>query len=147
MVDAVTATGTAPPPASSGGLGALDADVFLQLMLAQLRYQNPLEPTDTSAMMQQTAQFTMVETLQAISENQQQLMNMSQLSTALAMVGKQVEAIGFDGLPTAGLVSGIRFSVDGAILEMENGADVPLVNVLSVTEAPDAPTEDGGDPA
>ncbi len=147
MVDAITGTGTAPPPAGTGGLGNLDSDMFLELMIAQLRYQNPLEPTDASSMMQQTAQFTMVETLQTIADTQQQLMNMSQLSTALNMVGKQIEAIGFDGLPTEGLVSGIRFTVDGAILEMDNGADVPLVNVLSVTDAPDAPTEDGGDPA
>ena len=147
MVDAITGTGPAPSPSGTGGLGNLDSDMFLELMIAQLRYQNPLEPTDASSMMQQTAQFTMVETLQTIADTQQQLMNMSQLSTALNMVGKQIEAIGFDGLPTEGLVSGIRFTVDGAILEMDNGADVPLVNVLSVTDAPDAPTEDGGDPA
>ncbi len=147
MVDTISATGTAPQATRNTSLGSLDADMFLQLMVAQLRYQNPMEPTDTSAMMQQTAQFTMVETLKAMADTQQQLMNMSQLSTALSMVGKQVEAIGFDGLRTDGLVTGIRFSVDGAVLEMDGGGDVPLVNVMSVNTPPAPPTDQGGDPA
>jgi flagellar basal-body rod modification protein FlgD len=144
MVDSISALGTGASSATSGNsLGSLDSDVFLQLMVAQLRYQNPLEPTDATAMMAQTAQFTTVETLQAISDTQQQLMNMSQLSAGLDMVGKDVEAIGFDGRRTTGTVTGVRFSIDGVVLEMENG-DVPLVNVISVTQPPMPPPADQG---
>jgi flagellar basal-body rod modification protein FlgD len=144
MIDSVSAISTGAARTSGNSLGSLDSDVFLQLMVAQLRYQNPMEPTDATAMMQQTAQFTTVETLQAISETQQQLMNMAQLSTALDMVGKRVEAIGFDGLRKEGDVTGVRFSIDGVILEMD-GTDIPLVNVVSVNQPPPAEGGEGGD--
>lgn len=142
MIDGVNASRSTA--SSSGvGLGSLDSDVFLQLMVAQLRYQNPMEPADASTMMQQTAQFTTVETLQQIAETQRQLINMSQLGTAMDMVGKEIEAIDFSGTRTGGVVEGIRFTVDGVILELEH-ADVPLVNVLSVNVTEGAETG-GGD--
>lgn len=137
MIDGVNAT--TPSTTGATGLGALDSDVFLQLMVAQLRYQNPMEPADASTMMQQTAQFTTVETLQQIADTQRQLINMSQLGTAMSMVGKEVHAIDFGGARTYGVVEGIRFTIDGVVLELEH-SDVPLVNVLSVHEG----TETGG---
>ena len=146
MVDSVTALGGAQSPTSaSAGLGSLDSDVFLQLMVAQLRYQNPMEPTDATAMMQQTAQFTTVETLQSIAETQRQLINMSQLNTAMDMVGKEVEAIDATGAPANGVVEGIKFTIDGVVLELED-RDVPLVNVLSVNvvEPAAVPDPEGG---
>ncbi len=143
MIDGVNAATGAASSSSRVGLGSLDSDVFLQLMVAQLRYQNPMEPADASTMMQQTAQFTTVETLQEIAETQRQLINMSQLGTAMDMVGKEIEAIDFSGARAGGIVEGIRFTVDGVILELEH-ADVPLVNVLSVNVAEGADTA-GGD--
>jgi flagellar basal-body rod modification protein FlgD len=90
-------------------LGALGADAFLQLLVAQLRYQNPMEPTDSTTMMQQTAQFTQVETLKALAETQNQLMGLTQLSLAVGMIGSEVTAVGNDGRPVQGTVGGIRF--------------------------------------
>ena len=130
MIDGVSSASAAPT--TGGGLGDLGSDVFLQLLVAQLRYQNPMEPADATTMLQQTSQFTMVETLQGIAETQQQLMNMSQLSAGLDMVGKEVEAIGFDGLLVVDLVEGVRFSPDGVILELPGDIEVPLANVISV---------------
>ena len=42
-------------------------DMFLKLLVAQLKYQNPMEPVDSSQFMAQTAQFTMVEKLEAMA--------------------------------------------------------------------------------
>ena len=38
-----------------------DFDVFLQMLTAQARYQDPLEPVDSSEYASQLAQFSMVE--------------------------------------------------------------------------------------
>ena len=50
-----------------------------------------MEPTDGTAMMQQTAQFTTVETLQAIAETQEQLMGFQQVTLALSYVSRLLE--------------------------------------------------------
>ena len=44
---------------------AADKDMFLQLLVAQMRYQDPMNPTDSSEFLAQTAQFTALEKMQA----------------------------------------------------------------------------------
>ena len=50
----------------------LDENTFLKLLVAQLKYQNPLQPTDPSTFMAQTAQFTQVEKLNQLVQMQTQ---------------------------------------------------------------------------
>ncbi len=141
MVDAIGSIGTsgvAPEGADHvSGVGELGSDAFLKLLVAQLRYQNPLEPADGTQFLQQTAQFSTVESLQTISEIQQRLMGLQQIGLALDVVGKDVTALDADGNQITGSVDAVRFVADGPILTVA-GIEVALSEVLSV-EAPDAP--------
>lgn len=47
---------------------SLDKDAFLQLLVAQMQYQDPLEPTQNTEYMSQLAQFSSVEELQNINQ-------------------------------------------------------------------------------
>lgn len=46
---------------------SLDKDAFLQLLVTQMQYQDPLQPTSNTEYMSQLAQFSSVEELQNIS--------------------------------------------------------------------------------
>ncbi len=46
---------------------ALDKDAFLQLLVAQMQYQDPLQPTSNTEYMSQLAQFSTVEELQNVN--------------------------------------------------------------------------------
>lgn len=56
---------------SSGNLA--NENVFLQLLVAQIKNQNPLEPQDSSAFMGQLAQFSQLEQLTQINTQLTQL--------------------------------------------------------------------------
>jgi flagellar basal-body rod modification protein FlgD len=135
MTDPITGLGgTTAAPAPSSGLGTLGADAFLQLLVAQLKYQNPMEPTDGTQFLQQTAQFTQVETLQTLASTQEQLMSLTQFSLAVGLTGKTVEAIAADGSRVSGQVGGVRFTADGP--ELEIGEQwLPIQNVVEVDPA------------
>ncbi len=145
---ATTFAGTGATHTTSGtGLGGLGTDAFLQLLVAQLKYQNPMAPTDGAAMLQQTAQFSTVETLKEIAETNQQLMGFQQVGMALNLVGHDIDAVGLDGLPVKGTVTSVRFTSDGPFLELDNGREVPMNNVVSVSAAtrpPETPPTEGG---
>ncbi len=138
MIEAVTGAAAADQTTSLGGLSQLDSDAFLKLLVAQMRYQNPLAPSDSSAMLQQTAQFTTVETLQAISEANQALLGFQQTTMALGVVGKSVTGISLDGVPVEGLVESVRFTANGPFLRLDSGLEMPLTNVLEVSTPPEA---------
>jgi flagellar basal-body rod modification protein FlgD len=123
----------APSAATSASesLGNLGPDAFLKLLVAQLKYQNPMEPSDGTQLLQQTAQFTQVETLQSLADSQEQLMNVTQFSLAVGLSGKQVSAYDASGNPVAGQVESIRFASTGPELQIGQ-TWVPLTNVLEV---------------
>jgi flagellar basal-body rod modification protein FlgD len=124
FVDAAGAVPTGAPQ-NGNSLGGLDSEAFLRLLVAQMRYQDPMAPADHTAMLQQTSQFTQVETLQQVSAMQQQMLGLSQAGMAAEMVGKQVTALGPDGETITGVVEGVRFTSEGPVLDVE-GQEVPM---------------------
>ena len=129
--------GLAMPQAKTGGLGALDGEAFMKLMVAQMRYQNPFQPMDTSAILQQTASLTTVETLQQVSSSERLLLGLQQSGMAASFVGRSVTALD-GGQETSGVVKSIRFTADGPVLQVgaagaSSTKDVPIANVTSVT--------------
>src|SRR5436305_9829804 len=75
-------------------------DTFLKLLVAQLKYQDPLSPTDGTQFLTQTAQFTELETLQKIQSQQADAAKSSQMLAAASMVGRSVTyALNTSGAP------------------------------------------------
>ncbi len=84
-------TGSVPSSTdSTGSTNQINQDTFLKLLVAQMKYQNPLSPTDSTAFLTQTAQFTTVSTLQQIEKDQQAIQHTNQLLAANGMVGRGV---------------------------------------------------------
>ena len=94
----------------------LDKEAFLQLLVAQMKYQDPMEPTSNTESVSQYAQFAQVETMQNMSANMD-------LQRATSLVGQEVhiKTTGASGETT--LLTG---RVDYVIYE--NGTPYLVVN-------------------
>ncbi|TNC92168.1 flagellar hook assembly protein FlgD [Thalassolituus sp.] len=89
----------------------LGRNAFLELMVAQLNNQNPLEPTDNQAFVAQLAQFSTVEGIDNLNDSADSMMSQFTSNAALqasSLVGQSVIVEGNDtGLLTSGgVVSG-----------------------------------------
>jgi flagellar basal-body rod modification protein FlgD len=51
-----------PPPPTKPAEGTVDKNMFLQLLVAQMRNQDPMNPTDGTQFVGQLAQFQQLET-------------------------------------------------------------------------------------
>ena len=69
--------------ASDASKNGMDKDAFLQLLVAQMKYQDPLEPTSNTEYISQYAQFSQVEQMQNMAAT-------TELARASSMVGKEV---------------------------------------------------------
>ncbi|MCM1216243.1 MAG: flagellar hook capping protein [Lachnospiraceae bacterium] len=69
--------------ASEASKNGMDKDAFLQLLVAQMQYQDPLEPTSNTEFISQYAQFSQVEELQNMAAT-------SELARATSLVGQEV---------------------------------------------------------
>lgn len=120
------------PSASSGTKAADDKQMFLELMVAQLRYQDPLNPTDSSEFLAQSAQFTALEKMQNVADQTAALLSSQMAFGAASLVGREVSWALADGTTRSGAVDSVTFGADGPTLRV--GADqVPLAQVASVT--------------
>jgi flagellar basal-body rod modification protein FlgD len=129
-----------PTPASGVVPQAKDQmgqDTFLQLLVAQLRYQDPMNPAEGSEFMAQTAQFTSLEKLTAVADLQGELLAAQRLLGGANMVGRTVTYAGVDGLDVSGVVTSARFGTDGTVLRVAD-RDVPLSSVKEVGASPAA---------
>ena len=67
----------------TGSKNGMDKEAFLQLLVAQMRYQDPLEPTSNTEYISQYAQFSQVEQIQNMSQTME-------LQRASSLVGQEV---------------------------------------------------------
>lgn len=108
----------------TGSGNSMDKDAFLQLLVAQMKYQDPMEPTSNTEYVAQYAQFSQVEQMQNMSGN-------LSLQRAGSMVGKEVviETTGSSGKVTTvqGRVDFVKYennkaflSIDGALYSIDD---------------------------
>jgi flagellar basal-body rod modification protein FlgD len=124
-------TSTAPNTATNG----MNKDTFLKLLVAQLKYQNPTSPADSTQFLAQTAQFSMVEKLESMDTQLTAMMSAQKTATATGMLGQQIVATGNDGKDVTGIVTGMRITADGPVLKVGN-VEYAYAAVKEVDRAP-----------
>jgi flagellar basal-body rod modification protein FlgD len=126
------------------GANSADKDMFLQLLVAQMRNQDPANPTDSSEFLAQTAQFTALEKMQQVADQTSQLVALQVAFGASSMVGGTVSYAGAEGGMLSGVVSSVRFEATGPVLQVD-GKDVHFAEVQSVGDGTTDLTENTGD--
>lgn len=129
----------------------MDKEAFLQLLVAQMKYQDPLEPTSNTEFVSQYAQFSQVEQLQNMSSNME-------LQRASSLVGQQVRVkttdtsgdtnyvegkvdyVAYEGGKAYVSIEGNKYSIDDldvvADAEYLNAVDVALKWVTALNKLP-----------
>src|SRR3712207_9057923 len=107
-------------------------DVFLQLVVAQMRYQDPNSPTSTTEFMSQPATFTQVEKLEEIAAQNASLVALQRSLSAGALVGHAVSCTGEDGATVTGTVASVKITGDEPSAVVD-GVDVPMGRLTEVS--------------
>jgi flagellar basal-body rod modification protein FlgD len=108
-------------------------DMFLQLLVAEMQYQDPLEPSDNSQYVAQLASFTQIEAMQSVQDNMETIQSNS-------IVGKIV-ALNVNGQEVSGKVDfvqkddskGTMLSIGGELYEMSKMISVVDTDYYNAT--------------
>ena len=130
-------TGTTSATGTTGN-AELGKDAFLNLLVAQLKYQDPTSPTDSSQFMAQTAQFTMVEKMEELAKSTTAMVNAQNLASATSLVGRQITWTEGSASKT-GVVTAVTMNNGTAQLSVGD-LTVDLSAVTKVAPAPAAAT-------
>jgi flagellar basal-body rod modification protein FlgD len=124
---------------SSSTTSAQDLNTeFLQMMMTELKNQDPTQPVDDSQMIAQQAQFSSLAEMQNLNTSMTQLLAMQNVSQATALIGKSVTGLDSSGNNVTGTVTGMTFanSTANLVLQLSNGSSdsVTLANIQSVAQ-------------
>ncbi|RBY86069.1 flagellar hook capping FlgD N-terminal domain-containing protein [Blastococcus sp. TF02A-26] len=113
--------------------GQNNKDMFLQLLVAQMRYQDPSNPASTTEFMSQTATFTQVEKLEELAKQNAELVTLQRSLSAGALVGRNVTWTDETGSSQSGTVSSVRFFA-GEPVAVVGGKEVPFGRMTEVSQ-------------
>lgn len=105
-----------------------DKDTFLKLLVAQLKYQDPTKPADSTQFLAQTAQFTQVEKLGNIAD----VLKSQRLIGASSLVGHTVTYMDENGAKLSGVISSAKLNGDSEPMLQIGNTDVLLSKVMEV---------------
>ncbi len=119
-----TATTTTAEKRETKGTTNLGQDAFLQLLIAEMQHQDPLEPTTNTEWISQMATFSQLEELQTLSKT-------TENSQMFTLVGKNVIVTAEDASGNKQLKEGVvdfismsggtaKLSIGGALYSMED---------------------------
>jgi len=131
-VSAVNSTSSTSSTSSTGiSLQTLNYDAFLQLLVSEMKNQDPTEPTDTSEYMAQLASFASVEQEIQTNARLDKILSSLAMTQATGAIGKTVTTA--DGSVT-GIVTSVKFFSDGVTAILEDGTNVVLGPGVTVSQ-------------
>ena len=127
---------------SSEKNNSMGKDDFLQLLVSELRNQDPLSPVDNKDTMAQLAQFSSLEqmtniatAITGLSQLLSQQSEMTLFSQAASFIGKEVSWMDSDGKVQSGVVESIGWGDDGSI-KLKVGDQVIDMYAVGIVSAP-----------
>ncbi len=118
---------------SQTGFAALKAEDFMQMLITQLQYQDPLEPVGNDEILSQISQMQNLQSNIELSDALESFVAGQELSTAASYIGRSVIANDASGLPIEGIAEK-AFLAEGQVYLEVNGVDVLLSSVTSINQ-------------
>jgi flagellar basal-body rod modification protein FlgD len=124
------ATNSASNLARAAG-NAMEAGQFMQILLAQLTHQNPLEPMNNAEMMSQFSQLNSLQELRDIHVAVDQLASSNQVLYLASLIGKTVKVNRPDGNYLEGVVEEVITEKDNLQLRIGN-EEVSVNDIIEI---------------
>jgi flagellar basal-body rod modification protein FlgD len=132
---ATAPTGATQPSTSApeNPNGELGKNAFLQLMVAQLKSQNPLEPSNGTEYIAELAQFSQLEQTTNIAQSTAASESSQQIAQAVQLIGQNVSYKGTaTGETLQGEVENVEITSSGATLTVAGKSGIELASVAEV---------------
>lgn len=125
----------------------MDGEVFLHLLVTQLRNQDPTNSMDTSQLVTQTTSLAMMEALTKIDATTQEAFSLQMRTTAADLIGRQVSYLDADGTTRTGTATSVSYldrvpvvAVDGQPVRLDAISEVRGTEASTTTPATDGHT-------
>ena len=134
-LNSAAAGATTATTAANSSSPAISQNQFLQLMMAELKKQNPMSPSSSDPMsfMTQLAQFTSLEQQTNTAQSASQIASAQGTSAAVALIGHTVTYTDSSGNTGTGTVQSVNITSSGPTLTINGTAGIKASGVTQVS--------------
>jgi len=122
----------------SNPFAEVTSEEWLGIILEELSNQDPFEPNDTSATLEQLNSLRSIESDISLQDQLQSLVLQNSIGQAGSLIGREVEGLSNTGLNVTGIVSSVRVVEGKSQLQLESGSSIEFSNVTNVANAANA---------
>jgi len=127
-IDAIGSTLNSSSTSDATQRAGLRQDDFIRLFVAQLNFQDPLEPVDNREFLAQLAQFAGLEQARVTGEGVGSLVTMGTTQQSIDLLGRPVEIASESG-PLSGTVTAVAFDINGPTLSVQTTSGAALTGL------------------
>ena len=136
VVDAVSGSSSRTARANAGGLSALTSEDFAKIIFSELGRQDPLQPSDTKALLEQISSLRSIQSNMDLSNDLRKLVSQGEFASAATLIGKQVSGVSVAGSRATGTVKSVVRTDEGAEVKLTTGQRINISNLDEIIESP-----------
>jgi flagellar basal-body rod modification protein FlgD len=133
------AGGFSAPP--NNAFSDLTSEEFVKIIFTELTKQDPLQPNDSKALLDQISSLRQIQSSMDLSNKISTLVSQNELTSASNLIGKFVKGVGTDFKNVEGTVESVIRTRDGALLSLGGNKLLAIDAITSVNERPPEPPE------
>src|SRR4051812_27189619 len=115
-IDALTSSGG--NYSAGSGFSALSAEQFSKIIFTELSNQDPLQPNDTNALLQQISSVRSIQSDMDLSQKLEVLVNQNEFAAAATLIGKTVSGVDENNQRVTGKVKSLSRTSSGTVLTL-----------------------------
>ena len=108
------------------------SEMYMKLLMAQLRNQDPMEPMSNSEMVSQMAQLATLDSMNKLNAGFSDVLSLYRLASGTGMIGRDVSYLADDGTLSRDTVASALVSNGTPKLHLAGGDEISLADVREV---------------
>ncbi len=122
-IDSISGSQSSSGSASSA-FSAMTSSDFTKLVLTELSKQDPLQPNDTKALLEQLSTIRSIQSNTDLSTNLSSLVSANEFASASALIGRSVSGVSLQNTRVSGQVASVSKTTSGPVINLKDGTRV-----------------------
>lgn len=130
-----------PSQPSNNAFGELSSEEFVNILVTELTQQDPFEPNDSAAILEQLSSLRNIESQVSLQEQLQTMVDQNAISSASGMIGQIVKGLDANNQPIEGIVESVVIENGNPVLKLNNGTRIDASRITDVGDLGDLDTQ------
>lgn len=133
-IDAINASASGSS-AGTSAFSALSSEDFTKIILQELSRQDPLQPSDTSTLIQQLSGLRSIQSDMDLGDKLQDLVRQNEFASATTLLGTRVTGRSIDNAEVEGVVKSVVRSSYGAVVTLEDSTRMLVSDIDQIVRS------------